>query len=235
MVAVTIAPFIQEAQQNFETIIYEDDYYQDNVVSSESAPGFLMLAYISALLLGCCALICQLVILYKVATNTLPQPSINRKAMDHKVELMVENALDIHRSNEERKETSTSDNRVAYSLLKFMKTSDSAKTEDSGGFIWCARKIWNKELYYAEGISVPTRVLAGNFSMLFVSLFILAYGIYVIKHVNENYKEGYEKSFLDKISAFVDSLGPGFLVVVQTASVEVKKFIGKLPSLMLPD
>ena len=127
----------------------------------------MTLACMSVLILGCYALRHQLFILHKVTTKMLLQLSTNRSIISHKVESMVKITLDVHRSKETCKEGHKKDKSLAHSLLKFVKKSDLAKIEKSGGIIWCAKKICSEELFQNEGIAVPTWVLAGNFSMTF--------------------------------------------------------------------
>merc|ERR1719291_1079106 len=225
---VTFFPFFLVARNNFDFLAE----YADNpdVLHSRS---YMIVVYLTALVLGCAALLRQFHVLCKIITNSLAPRSINRKAIDHKVEIMVENALNIRFSDEGRKEDGDLKQSVSNSLLTFMKASDSTKTEKCGGFIWCLKKICNKDLFFKEGIALPTRLVAGNFTLLFVTISILDFGINQVLSANENYREGYEQAAVIKVTQFVDSIFASASTAIQATINEAQEFIEDLPSLFL--
>ena len=224
---LTFYPFITFALDRFNFNVRDEQ----GIVTYVNSNIYNVVGYVSSLVLGCAALLCQFSILYKIITNALALPSINRKAIGHKVELMVENALHIHRSNELKEKDGNENKGVAKSILTFMKTSDSAKTEHCGGFIWCLKKIWNKDLFFTEGITIPTRVLIGNFSLIFVTIFIIAFGRYFVRNADTNFRTYHEQAVVNKIVQFIENIGS---TVIRTSINAVQKFIEDLPSLLLP-
>ena len=64
--------------------------------------------------------------------------------------------------------------------------------EEAGGFLWTWKRIFNKELFENEGVWISARLLAGNFSQLLISAFVVTYGIAFTRYVVEEWRQGKE-------------------------------------------
>jgi len=105
-----------------------------------------------------------------------------KKSAADKTNTMVSNALEVHRDKKQEFVVST---HFGQALLNF--TEMAPKHVQVGGFCWTWKSIWNRSLFYHEGVLFSGRLLSANFIQLVISFFILIIGIGVILRAGKSF------------------------------------------------
>ena len=119
------------------------------------------------------------------------QNEVNHKAaMHYKINKMVNNAVEIHHSDDKQNIVKTCFGHALHVYSKWH------RTERTGGLVWSWKQIWSGKIFRQEGIWYSARLIAANMSQYIVVLYILLSGIYYIHYVQEEVDKEDAKTLL---------------------------------------
>mmetsp|Transcript_53181 Transcript_53181/g.159171 ORF Transcript_53181/g.159171 Transcript_53181/m.159171 type:complete len:1076 (-) Transcript_53181:971-4198(-) len=110
-----------------------------------------------------------------------------KQAAARKINTMVKNAREVHgiieEGDAEEGKMSYGQGLVNYSLHENC-------VEQAGGFIWTWSRLISGELFSVEGVWISARLWAGNLAQVFLSLFIIAFGVFTTNKLVDKWREG---------------------------------------------
>ena len=129
--------------------------------------------------------------LHKKLTEHAYKSEVDLKnATSFKLNRMVENAMDIHKADDNQNVVKTC---FGHGLQVFSKFN---KVETIGGFVWYWKKLLSGELFRQEGLWYSSRLIAANISQYIVVLYIVLSGIVIIHKIVKEFGEEHTEELL---------------------------------------
>ena len=117
-----------------------------------------------------------------LVSGTAKKEARTKKASRFKITAMVNHAFNMHdmplSKSSARLTTGPRGNACGDAMLAFDSTINDR--EEIGGILWTFQNMWNGKIFDEEGVWLHARLIASNLSQLFVALFFLILGPYVI-------------------------------------------------------
>ena len=183
--------FGEEEDEEGDTHVVREDYSADQ-----------RYVRIVSLILGCIVIIFHLLHCVEICTkedrrrktilneHAFSHEVDHKAAMHFKINLLVDNAVQIHHSHDKQKIVKTC---FGHALHVYSKWN---KTEKVGGLIWAWKHIWSGRIFREEGVWYSARLIAANVSQYIVCLYILLAGVYYIHYVQDEVDEEEAKAIL---------------------------------------
>lgn len=110
----------------------------------------------------------------------------SKRAAALKINTLIDNAQQIHSFG--AKDIDHGETSFGAGLLNFSVRGE--QWEEAGGFLWTWKRLFSKDLFQKEGVWISARLVAGNFSQLLISAFVLTYGIAFTGKAVDEWEQG---------------------------------------------
>lgn len=151
--------------------------------------------------------------------NHAMQDEVDHKtATFFKVNRLVDNAIDIHHSDDSQRIVKTC---FGHGLHVFSKHK---KTERIGGLVWSWKQIWTGTLFKREGVWYSARLMAASAAQYIVVVYMVLAGLRLIREAEESFDEEHTRQTMHK---YVN-----YLISNQVDQEEVLEFSSEISGMM---
>jgi hypothetical protein len=153
-----------------------------------------------SLILGVCLISLQLLQLARLLFPSLPNfkrvdafltagtikyESRMKQACSHKVNIMIRNALDLHKITIDQQSVHGSSRQSSRGanygqiLLNYQRQQE--KREKCGGIMWGWKRLWTGKLSLEDGIWIHARLVSSNLAQWFICIFFICATFYILR------------------------------------------------------